>query len=65
MYTKCFLVSTKDLCMHMCKKIQQMIIIVSSNNPIVDVLRPTQKTPGMKYVYTCRICILILYQSKG
>ena len=42
MYAKNFHVSIKDwrIC---AKKIQQMIIIQSSNNPIVDVLRPAQK----------------------
>ena len=34
--------STKDLRIH-AQKIQQMIIIQSSNNPIVDVLSPAQK----------------------
>ena len=41
MYAKIFHVSTKDL--RICAKIQQMIIIKSSNNPTVDVLRPAQK----------------------
>ena len=41
MYAKNFHVSTKDL--RICAKIQQMIIIKTSNNPIVDVLHPAQK----------------------
>ena len=41
MYAKIFHVSTYDL--RICAKIQQMIIIKSSNNPIVDVLRPAPK----------------------
>ena len=41
MYAKIVHVSTKDL--RICAKNQQMIIIKSSNNPIVDVLRPAQK----------------------
>ena len=44
--TKIFHVSTnmtKDLRIYAQKKQQQMIIIKSSNNPFVDVLRPAQK----------------------
>ena len=41
MYAKIFHVSAKDLCI--CAKIQQMIVIQSSNNPIMDVLRSAQK----------------------
>ena len=49
MYAKIFHVSTQKsstsllrICVY-AQKIQQMIIIKSSNNPIVDVLRPAQK----------------------
>ena len=41
MYAKIFHVSIKDL--RICAKNPIMIIIKSSNNPIVDVLRPAQK----------------------
>ena len=41
MCTKSFHVSIR-ICVYV-QKLQQMIIIQSSNNPIVDVLRPAQK----------------------
>ena len=42
MYAKSFTASTKDL--PICAKMQQLIILIqSSNNPIVDVLCPVQK----------------------
>ena len=41
MYAKIFHVSIKNL--RICAKNPIMIIIKSSNNPIVDVLRPAQK----------------------